>query len=191
MSNNAPENKAVSFECNGQTPSAWAWGKESTVCRHYQKAMTDRGGLATPAGTTHVRPWDSPSLPLIFLPLPMSTLSSWTGLSFPMTANSLDVYHRRQRSLPALVLCCCCSVECDSLKPHDLYYARLPCPSLSPRVCSTHAHWVSNAIQPSHPLAPSSPPTFNLSQHQGLSQWVGSSHQVAKVLELQLQHQSF
>ena len=48
----------------------------------------------------------------------------------------------------------------------------------------THVHWVSDAIQPSHPLSSPSPPTFNLSQHQGLFQWVSSSHQVAKVLEL-------
>ena len=47
----------------------------------------------------------------------------------------------------------------------------------------THVHWVSDAIQPSHPLLPPSPPAFNLSQHQGLFQW--SSHQVAKVLEFQ------
>ena len=50
---------------------------------------------------------------------------------------------------------------------------------------------VSDAIQPSHPLSSPSPPTFNLSQHQGLFKWLSSSHQVAKVLELQLQHQSF
>ena len=49
-----------------------------------------------------------------------------------------------------------------------------------------HVHRVGDAIQPSHPLSPLSPPAFNLSQHQGLFQWVGSSHQVAKVLELQL-----
>ena len=55
----------------------------------------------------------------------------------------------------------------------------------------THVHWVSDAIQPSHPLSSSFPPASNLSQHQGLLQWVGSSHQVAKVLEFQLQHQSF
>ena len=55
----------------------------------------------------------------------------------------------------------------------------------------THIHCVGDAIQPSHPLWSSSPPTFNLSQHQGLFQWVTSSHQVAKVLEFQLQHQSF
>ena len=55
----------------------------------------------------------------------------------------------------------------------------------------THVHRVSDAIQPSHPLSSSSPPTFNLSQHQVLFQWVSSLHQVAKVLEFQLQHQSF
>ena len=51
--------------------------------------------------------------------------------------------------------------------------------------------WVCNAIQPSHPLSSPSPTVFNLSQHQGLCQWVSSSHQVAKVLEVWLQHQSF
>ena len=54
----------------------------------------------------------------------------------------------------------------------------------------THVHWVGDAIHPSHPLSSPSPPTFNLSQNQGLFKWVSSSHQVAKVLEFQLQHQS-
>ena len=55
----------------------------------------------------------------------------------------------------------------------------------------THVHWVSDAIQPSHPLSSPSPPALSLSQHQGLFQWVSASHQVAKVLEFQLQNQSF
>ena len=55
----------------------------------------------------------------------------------------------------------------------------------------THVHWVGDAIQPSCPLLSVSPPALNLSQHQGLCKWVSSSHQVAKVLEFQLQHQSF
>ena len=55
----------------------------------------------------------------------------------------------------------------------------------------THVHWVGYGIHLSHPLLLPFPPAFDLSQHQGLFQWVGSSHQVAKVLELQLQHQSF
>ena len=54
----------------------------------------------------------------------------------------------------------------------------------------THVHRVSDAIQPSHPLSSPSPPALNLSQHQGPFQWVSSSHEVAKVLEFQLQHQS-
>ena len=55
----------------------------------------------------------------------------------------------------------------------------------------THVHRVSDAIQPSHPLSSPSPPDPNPSQHQSLFQWVNSSHEVAKVLEFQLQHQSF
>ena len=55
----------------------------------------------------------------------------------------------------------------------------------------SHVHQVSDPIQPSHSLSSLSPLAFNLSQHQGLFQWVSSSHQVAKVLEFQLQHQSF
>ena len=58
-------------------------------------------------------------------------------------------------------------------------------------LAQTHVHQVSDAIQPSHPLSSPSPPGFNLSQHRGLVQWVSSSHQMAKVLEFQLQHQSF
>ena len=53
----------------------------------------------------------------------------------------------------------------------------------------THVHWVNDAIQPSHPLSSPSLPSLNLSKHQGLFKWVSSSHQVAKILELQLQHQ--
>ena len=58
-------------------------------------------------------------------------------------------------------------------------------------LAQTHVHWVSDAIQPSHPLLSPSPSTFSLSQNQGLFQWVSSSHQLTKVLEFQLQHQSF
>ena len=55
----------------------------------------------------------------------------------------------------------------------------------------THVYRVGDAIQPSHPLSFPSPPAPNSSQHQGLFQWVNSSHEVAKVLEFQPQHQSF
>ena len=67
----------------------------------------------------------------------------------------------------------------------------LPVHHQLPEFTQTHAHRVSDAIQPSHPPSPPSPPAPNPSQHQGLFQWVNSSHEVAKVLEFQLQHQSF
>ena len=66
----------------------------------------------------------------------------------------------------------------------------LPVHHQLPEFTQTHVHQVSDAIQPSHPLSSPSP-AFNLSQHKGLFKWVSSSHQVAKVLEFQLQHQSF
>ena len=68
---------------------------------------------------------------------------------------------------------------------------RLPVHHQLPEFTQTHAHWVGDAIQPSHPLSSPSPPAPNPSQHQGLFQVVNSLHEVAKVLEFQLQHQSF
>ena len=65
----------------------------------------------------------------------------------------------------------------------------LPVHHQLPKSTQTHVHWVGDAIQPSHPLLSPSPPSLNLSQHQGLFQWVSSSHEVAKILELQLQYQ--
>ena len=75
--------------------------------------------------------------------------------------------------------------------PKDCSTPGLPVHHQLPKLAQTHVHRVGDTIQPSHPLFSPSPPTFNLSQHQGLFQWVSSSHQVAKVLEFQLQHQSF
>jgi len=60
-----------------------------------------------------------------------------------------------------------------------------------PVFTQAHVHWVGDAIQPSHPLSSPFPPAPNPSQHQSLIQWVNSSHEVAKVLEFQLQHHSF
>ena len=60
-----------------------------------------------------------------------------------------------------------------------------------PELAQIHVHRVSDVVQPSYPLSFPSPPAFNLSQHKDLFKWVSSSHQMAKVLEFQLQHQSF
>ena len=75
------------------------------------------------------------------------------------------------------------SVMSDSLQPHGLRDIRLPCLSPTPGAYSIHAHWVGDAIQPSHPLSPPSSPAFNLFQHKGPFQCISSLHQVAKVLK--------
>ena len=77
---------------------------------------------------------------------------------------------------------------CD---PMDCSMPGLPVHHQLLEFTQTHVHWVGDAIQPSHPLSSPSPPAPNPSQHQSLFQWVSSSHQVAKVPEFQLQHQSF
>ena len=90
---------------------------------------------------------------------------------------------------------------CLTLQPHwfrrqlapfkDLIsevYAKLPVLHCLPEFAQTEfVHWVDDAIQPSHPVSSLFPPALNVFQHQGLFQWVGSSHKVAKLLELQLQ----
>ena len=81
-----------------------------------------------------------------------------------------------------------CSTLCN---PMDCSTTGFPVHCQLPELTQTHVHWVSDASQPSHPLSSPSPPAFNLSQHQGLFQWVNSSHELARVLESQLQHQSF
>ena len=103
-------------------------------------------------------------------------------------------------------LCHCLGAECSNQFYFQFSSVTQSCPTLcDPMDCSTprfpghhqlreftqtRVHWVGGAIQPSYPLSSPSP-AFNLSQNQGLFKWVGSLHQVAKVLEFQLQHQSF
>ena len=91
-------------------------------------------------------------------------------------------------------MCCCYSVAklrstlCD---PMDCSIAMFPVLHYLPGFVQTHVHWVGDVIQLSYPQSSPSPSTFNLSQHQHLIQWVSSLYQGTKVLELQLQHQSF
>ena len=82
------------------------------------------------------------------------------------------------------------SVISDSLWSHGLQHARLPCSSPTHSQSLLDVHRVGDAIQPSYPLSSPSP-TFNFSQQQGPFKWVSSLHQVDKVLEFQLQHESF
>ena len=86
-------------------------------------------------------------------------------------------------SVTQLCLTLCDPVNCS--RPGLTVHHQLP------EFTQTRVHWVGDAIQTFHPLSSPSPPALNLSQHQGLFKWVSSSHQVAKVLEFQFQHQSF
>ena len=103
----------------------------------------------------------------------------------------------RWRSAGAI--CINCSVQFSSViqfhstlcNPMNCSTPGFPVRHQFPELTKTPLHWVNDAIQPSHLLSSPSPPTFNLSQYQGLFQWVSFLHQVAKVWEFQLQHQSF
>ena len=81
-----------------------------------------------------------------------------------------------------------CPTLCD---PMNCSMPGLPVHHQLPEFTQTCVHWVSDAIQPSHPLSSPSPPAPSPSQHQSLFQWVNSSHEVAKVLEFQLEYHSF
>ena len=100
---------------------------------------------------------------------------------------------KQENISPRFICGACCSVTilcltiCD---PLNCSMPGFPVLHYLPELAQTHVHWVTDAIQPSHHLL--LPSLFlSLSQHQGLFQWVSSSHQVAKILELQLQHHSF
>ena len=100
----------------------------------------------------------------------------------------LRAYHERAPSVQFSSVAQSCPTLCNSMDcstPGLLVHHQLP------EFTQTHAYWVGDAIQPSHPLLSPSSLTFNLSQHQGLFKWVSSKHQVAKILEFQFQHQSF
>ena len=89
---------------------------------------------------------------------------------------------------------CCCSVTqlCPTLcNPMDCSTPGLHVPHHLPKFVQVHIHLIGDALQPSHPLMPSSPSALNLSQKQGLFQWVICMHQMTKILEFKLQHQSF
>ena len=96
--------------------------------------------------------------------------------------------HNALRSVQFSSVAQSCLTLCD---PMNCSMPGLPVHHQLPESTQTNVHRVSDAIQPSHPLSSPSPPAPNPSQHQSLFQWVNTSHEVAKVLEFQLQHQSF
>ena len=124
-----------------------------------------------------------------WLPVWLSPLTWGSNLSLSVDSGwSLSCFWKSWR--PNRRLLFSVGQSCPTLcNPTDCSMPGFPGLHCLPESAQTHVHWVSDAIQPFHPLSSPSPPDFNLSQHQGLFQWVNSSQQVAKVLELQLQHQ--
>ena len=131
------------------------------------------------------------------------TQEYWRGLLFPSPGDLLDcevepaspasppsagTFFTTEPPVQFSSVAQSCPTLCD---PMNCGTPGLPVHHQLPEFTQTHVHRVGDAIQPSHPLSSPSPPAFKLSQHQSLFKWVSSSHQVAKVLEFQLQHQSF
>ena len=116
------------------------------------------------------------------------------SIHFLINLNILVTFSQCNHKRIVIPYCCCSSVT--QLCPNIYNFMNCSTPSFPVlfqllELAQIHVHWVSETIWPFYPLSSPSPPAFNLSQHQGLFQWVGSWHQMAKVLELQLQHQSF
>ena len=118
----------------------------------------------------------------------LKRLSSSSSNDIVLSAGIVIPFSMRKLYLIISSIAQSCPTLCN---PMDCSTPGFPVHRQLLELAQTHVHQVSDAIQPSHPLSFPSPPAFNLSQHQGLFQWVSSSHQVAKVWELQLQHQSF
>ena len=127
------------------------------------------------------------SLPTYLVQIFLRLLFQFLTANVTSPVTELEELCRRSLQFSSVVQSCL--TLCNPMD--GLQHARPHCPSPHLRVYQTHVHWVSDAIPPSHPLLSPSPPAFNISQHQDLLLWVSSSHQVAKVLERQFQHQSF
>ena len=128
---------------------------------------------------------------LEWIAISFSRGSSWSRDWTHRRSNKKSVKYKETWDLLSGSSCCCsvtksCPALCD---PIDCSTPGFPFLLYLPEFAKIHVQWVSNAFQPSHPLLPLSPLALSPSQHQGLFQWVTSSHQVAKVLELQ--HQFF
>ena len=128
------------------------------------------------------------------LSMEFSRQEYWSGLPFPSPGDlpnpGIDLPNpgTEPTSLQFSSVTQLCPTLCN---PMNCSTPGLPVHHQLPEFTQTHVHRVGEAIQPSHPLSSPFPPAPNLSQHQSLFQWVNSSHEVAKVLEFKLQHQSF
>ena len=173
---------------------SWLWSPSAVIVEPPKiKSLTV--SIVSPSICHEVVGWDA--IILVFWVLsfkPTFSLSTFTFIKRLFSSSSLSAitvvsyaYLRLLIFPPAINQIRSVTQSCPTLC--DLVDCRtpgFPVHHQEPELAQTHVHWVGDAIQPSHPLWSSLPPAFNLSQHQGLFQWVNSSQQVAKVLEFQL-----
>ena len=157
----------VHWQCGDNTSSS------SSTLPFHQRALLSP--WAAPPNSLLSQPLATTDVHSDFIDLPLPKVSyKWNHI---MCGLLCIQFSSVTQSCPTL----CNSMNCNT--------SGLPVHHKLPESTQTHVHWVGDDIQLYHPLSPPSPPPLNLSQHQGLFQWVNSSHQVAKVLEFQ--HQSF
>ena len=121
-----------------------------------------------------------------------NNFGDWPSLSRPLSCSLTLIYPFIYQAIISPHQSCSVAKSCPTLPdPMDYSMPGFPVPHHLPEFAQVHVHCIGDAIQPSHPLLYSSLSAFNLSQQQHLLQWVGCSHQVDQVLELQLQHQFF
>ena len=150
--------------------SKYSWKPWTLYCETKVKALEGKEKMKLETNILLLKAWYSSEFP---------------GFSFRLLPPSLD--HHTFSSVQFSSVARLCPTLCD---PMSRSTPGLPVHHQLLESTQTHVHQVGDAIQSSHPLSSPSPPASNPSQHQGLFQWVNSSHEVAKVLEFQLQHQS-
>ena len=157
-----------------------------------EKPLSWLSSQTTVAGGTEVSFWWAISLSL-------TPFLLFFYLQFIFVCLCFEAIIQLKTNSQSLFICSFSSVQFSSVaqscptlcNPMNCSTPGLPVHHQLPEITQTHVHRVSDAIQPSHPLSSPPPPAPNPSQHPGLFQGVNSSHEVAKVLEFQLQHQSF
>ena len=164
---------SLQLSCSVVSDSATSW----TAARQACLSITNSGACSD---SCPLSSWYHPTISSSVVPFSSYLQSFPASGSFPMTLLFASVQFSSVTQL--------CLTLCDPMN-HSM--PGLPVHHQLLEFTQTHVHRVGDAIQPSHPLSSPSTPAFDLSQHQSLFHWDGSSHQVAKVLELQLQRLSF
>ena len=180
------EQKSIIRERDQSLSHVWLFATQWIAARQASLSITNSRSLPK---LMCINWWCHPAISSSVVPLfscpqslppwgsfPMSQLFALGGQSIGVSASASVL---QDCSVAKSFLILCDPIDC-SMPGFPVLHSLL-------ELAQTHVHWVGNAIQPSHPLLPPSPLALNLSQHQGLFLWGSSSHQVAKVLELQLQ----